>query len=534
MKPPHVADALRSVDLRESTMRRFLLVILVVATLFGGGPTVAAGQSSVVGTIDVRPFDYDFAAEAAHAARIDLDNPDPDELRAIFAKRRERVLQAIPEGAMIVFSVQRAQERRLEFQVPHSDNHDFIFLTGLDGIDSLDSAVLLLPGGQAAPGRLDDADDHRVVLYTSGDPEPIARRTGIQDVRPFADLEMDLSVAMTDFRDWRITQVRRWPLAAALSRAWGSRAKVLYLNYPRFFRLGMPEPSRLETFERIERFSPEMSIRDSADILDQVRMLHDAYGIANLRRAVDITAEGVVEALRAGRPGLTETQIMEVMDFVYRYRGATLGFPTSVRRYFEGGAEVSREVPEGWIEFVPRSGGAVFEQGDVLHTDTGAAFNHYSADVQRNAPIGGTFSEEQRRLYTIALDVQKTVISMIRPGVTWWQLHDKAVQMLRDAGGYDQYYTYGIGHFIGMEVHDEGDYHQPLRAGMALSIEQGVAPPDGPRIAFEDDVLVTENGYEWMSRIIPIEIDEVEAMMTTPSSLLEFVTKPPLTGPLDR
>ena len=123
---------------------------------------------------------------------------------------------------------------------------------------------------------------------------------------------------------------------------------------------------------------------------------------------------------------------------------------------------------------------------------------------------------------------------MIRPGVTWWELHDTAVRMLREAGGYDEYYTYGIGHFIGMEVHDEGDYHQPLRAGMALSIEQGVAPPDGPRIAFEDDVLVTEDGHEWLSRIIPIEIDEVEAMMTTPSSLLEFVTKPALSGPLQR
>jgi Xaa-Pro aminopeptidase len=106
--------------------------------------------------------------------------------------------------------------------------------------------------------------------------------------------------------------------------------------------------------------------------------------------------------------------------------------------------------------------------------------------------------------------------------------------MLREAGGYDAHYTYGIGHFIGMEVHDEGDYHQPLRAGMALSIEQGVAPPDGPRIAFEDDVLVTADGHEWLSRTIPIEIAEVEEMLRTPSSLLEFVVKPPLTGPLER
>ena len=155
----------------------------------------------------------------------------------------------------------------------------------------------------------------------------MSRRTGIDDVRPFAVLENDLSVAMTDFRDWRVTQVRRWPLAAALSRSWGEDDKVLYLNYPRFFRLGMPEPARLETFERIQRFSPEIEARDSADILDRVRMLQDSWSIANLRRAVAITEDGVRVALGAARAGMSETEIMEIMDFVYRYHGAYLGIP---------------------------------------------------------------------------------------------------------------------------------------------------------------------------------------------------------------
>jgi Xaa-Pro aminopeptidase len=446
------------------------------------------------------PFSYDYGEEARIASTIDVDNPDPDQLREIFAKRRARVLEAMPAGAMLIYSVERAQERRLEFQVPHSDNHDFIYLTGLDGLDSLDSALLLVPGDERLPGRLDEPVRDWVVLYTSGDPESLSQRTGIADVRPMATLENDLSVAMTDFRDWRITQVRRWPLAAALSRAWGDADKVLYLNYPRFFRLGMPEPARLEEFERIKRFSPEIVARDSADILDQVRQLQDSWSIANLRRAVDITGDGITEALRSARPGMTETEVMQVMDFVYRYRGATLGFPTSVRR--EGVETTADEpsVPEGWIEFVPRSGGAVFQDGDMIWTDTGAAFNHYSADVQR-----------------------KTVIGMVKPGVTWWELHDKAMEMLR-AAGYDEYYYYGIGHFIGMEVHDEGDYLDPLKPGMALSIEQGVMPPEGPRIAFEDDVLVTEEGHDWLSEDIPIEIDDVEAL-SSQESLFDPFTK---------
>ena len=459
--------------------------------------------------------EYDYTREAELASRLDLDNPDPDEIRRIFARRRARALHAIPDGAMLVFSAERSQPRRLEFQVPHSENHDFIFLTDVEGLDSYDSAILLVP----------TEEKDWVVLYTSADVEAMRSVTGIEDVRPFPELEEDLSVALTDYRDWRITQIRRWPLPAALSKTWGRDDKVLYLNYPRFLRLGMPEPPRLAYFERLKRFSPELDIRDSGDILDAVRMLHDAYGLASLRRAVAITGEGIVEGLRAVRPGLTEKHVMEIMDFVYRYRGGILGFPTAVRKMPMAGPMHRRAVPEGFIQFVPRSGGRVFEASDMVHVDTGAAFNHHSADLQRNVPVDGKFSPEQRRLYQIALDVQKTVIARIKPGVTWWELHELAVNMLREAGGYDQYYTYGIGHFIGMEVHDEGDYEAPLMPGMVLSIEQGVAPPDGPRIAFEDDVIVTETGHEWLSRSIPIEIEEVEAMAAEPTSFQILLDK---------
>jgi Xaa-Pro aminopeptidase len=459
---------------------------------------------------------YDFATENAKSETLDLDNLDPAVLREIFAQRRRRVLAAIPDGAaMLVYATEAPQPRRLEFQVPHSENHDFIYLTGLEGLDSLDSALLLLP----------TPEKDWIVLYTSGEVEMIRAATGIADVRPLARLEQELSAAMTDFRDMRITQIRRWPLSAALAKAWGEDDKVLYLNYPRFLRLGMPEPPRLEIFARIERFSPEMDLRDSAGILDRVRMLHDAYSLASLRRAVAITHEGIVEGLSVIRAGMTELEAMEIVDFVYRYRGAYLGFPTSVRAFGTTGGREAREIPEGYISFVPRSGARRVEADGWIHIDTGASFNHHSADVQRNMPVDGTFTEEQRRYYDIVLDVQKTVIANIRPGVTWWELHNLAVDMLRAAGGYDQYYTYGIGHFIGMEVHDEGDYLEPLQPGMALTIEQGIGFPDGPRYALEDDVLVTDDGNEWLSRDIPIEIDDVEAMATHTSSFEGFVTK---------
>ena len=504
--------------MRRPAARGLLLSLaLPPAVMSAAGPRPAQAQVPTA----VQAFDYDFTTENELSHRIDAEAPDADALRETFRKRRQRVMQAMPGGAMLVFSVEWVQPRRLEFQVQHSDNHDFIYLTGLDGLQSVESALLLLPGQE-----VDGSPRAWEVLYSSQpDPESLARVTGIEDVRPFHQLEEDLSVAMTDYRDWRITQIRRWPLPAALARKWGDDQKVLYLNYPRFFRLGMPEPERLSTFDRFRRFSPDMELRDASDVLDRVRMLQDAFALASLRRAVAITGEGIVEGFRAVRSGLTELEVMEMIDFVYRYRGAYLGFPTSVRRYPPDGPPVRESIPEGFIQYEARSGADPIQPEDIVHTDTGAAFNHFSADVQRNMPADGTFDDEQRRLYQFALDVQTAVIEAVRPGVTWWELHRLAEGMLREAGGYDEYWTYGIGHFIGMEVHDEGDYEIPLRAGMALSIEQGVAPPDGARVAFEDDVIVTEDGFEWVSRSIPITVDEVEAMLREPGSLEAFAGK---------
>src|SRR6185295_405588 len=121
--------------------------------------TLAALPAVAQPPVAIRHFDYDYSAEAARAAKLDVDHLDPTELRRTFAERRRRVLQAMPGGAMLVFSVEQSQPRRLEFQVPHSENHDFIFLTGLEGIDSLDSAILLVPG----------AEKNWAVVYTAGD-----------------------------------------------------------------------------------------------------------------------------------------------------------------------------------------------------------------------------------------------------------------------------------------------------------------------------------------------------------------------------
>jgi Xaa-Pro aminopeptidase len=434
-----------------------------------------------------------------------LPAQEPVSLRDATAGRRARLLERLSEGVAIIQSADRSQPNLYEFMVPDTEAHDFIYLAGMEPVRAPGSVLVLNPRGET----------YREILYTSDDTARARAVTGVPHVFPYSRFLEDLSSALTDYRNLRITQHRFKPVASDLSRGLGDSRKVLWFNYPRFTNLQEPSQPRLALLDRLREASPELEFRDLGDMLDRLRMIHDPHAEAQLRRAIAITGMGLMEAMKAARPGLTTNEVGEVMDFVYRLNGAGLGFPTGVAT---GRADEELRYATAQEEMEARAGGRVIAPGDLVHIDTGAEWNHFSADIQRVVPADGRFTPEQRRFYDIVLGVQKAVIGRVRPGVTWQELHGLAVRMLREAGGLDRTYTYGIGHFIGMEVHDHGYYTEPLQPGMIVSIEQG-AVLNGVRVAFEDDVLVTATGHEWLSRFIPIEADEVEALRREPPLL---------------
>jgi len=413
--------------------------------------------------------------------------------------RRADLMRRMEGGLAVITSADRSQPNLYEFYNPDTENHDFVFLTGIYEAPPEGSILVLNPNG----------DTYREILYTDEDPGVARSLSGIENVFP-RDLFLEhLSSAVSDYRNLRITQLRFKPVASDLARGWGDRDKILYVNYPRFTNLNEPANPRLAFVDRLRESTAELDVRDAGDLLDPMRMVLDDFALKNLMRAIEITRQGLQEGMKLARPGLTTRQVMESVDYVYRLHGAGLGFDTHV-----GVASHLDEViryASAREEAAAREGDARITEGVLVHFDTGAEFNHYSADVQRTVPAGDGFTPEQRGIYEKVLEVQKAVIGAVRPGVTWQELHEMAVSMLRAAGGWDESYTYGIGHYVGMEVHEHGDYQHPLQPGMVLAIEQG-AIVDGTRVAFEDDVLVTEDGHDWLTRSIPIEIDEVEAL----------------------
>lgn len=426
--------------------------------------------------------------------------------RAAAITRRAAFMSRMDGGLAVITSADRSQPNLYEGFTADTENKDFVFLTGIYEDQPPGHVLVLNPGGS----------QFREVLYTDMNVDEARRLSGIEHVLPRERFLEQLSSALTDFRNLRITQLRFKEVASDFARGWGNDNKRMYVNYPRFTNLSEPATPRLDFITRLRESTSEIEFRDAGDLLDPLRMIIDEFGMQNLRRAIEITGLGLMEGMKVARPGLTTRQVMHTVDYVYKLHGATLGFITGVSTASNLNEALKWETTAE--EEAARKGDGRILPGSLVHFDTGAAMNHYSADIQRTVPADGTFTPAQRRVYEVVLDTQKAVIEAVRPGVTWEELQEIAMRKLREAGGWDESYTYGIGHFIGMEVHEHGAYTEPLQPGMVIAIEQG-AVVDGTRVAFEDDVLVTQNGHDWLTRFIPIEIDEVESLRREPSML---------------
>jgi Xaa-Pro aminopeptidase len=408
----------------------------------------------------------------------------------VLRERRAQLAAMVPDGIVIIQSTERNQDNLLEFFVPNSDNHDFIYFTGLE---TPGATLVLCPGSPSYPE----------ILYIDGDLEEAKQKTGIAQVYPTENLVPDLSNAYSDFSQMRYTQRRFKPLSSEIARVLynPNGKKTVYFNYPRFVNLAEPPPERLEFIRSFQMYSPKYEVRDACDLIDGIRMYHDAYAVDQLRRASRISGEAMITCMKSVRPGMTESQLRAIFDFVCQSQGAqSFGFPTSIR-----------SGPRRYDEHFPRGENAL-KAGDLVTIDAGAEINHYSADIQRTFPVSGKFSPEQAKVYLILKKAQEECIRLVRPGCTMQQLQERAIQVLDQEGGYGKYFRWGTSHFLGMEVHDHGNNLIPFKPGICITVEPGIVM-DAFSVVLEDDVLCTETGHEWLTEFIPREIADIERVM---------------------
>ncbi len=251
-------------------------------------------------------------------------------------------------------------------------------------------------------------------------------------------------------------------------------------------------------------------VRNLRPTVDSMRVVKDAVEIAALRQAARISAEAHVDLMRAARPGMYEYELEAVIEAGFRRRGADrVGYPSIVGSGLNGTTlhyDVSRRQTQ---------------PGDLVVVDAAAEYAQYTADVTRTVPVSGTFTPRQRAIYNLVLATQQAAMDSVRPGITIGRLSQIAATYMREHSGTlcgaqpcNRYYIHGLSHWIGMDVHDVGPYAIPLAPGMVFTIEPGIyIPEEGFGVRIEDDILVTETGYENLSAAAPRTADEVERVM---------------------
>jgi Xaa-Pro aminopeptidase len=253
-----------------------------------------------------------------------------------------------------------------------------------------------------------------------------------------------------------------------------------------------------------------------------------------MRRAADVSANAHVKAMQKCKPGLYEYQIEAEIIYNFIQGGLrAVAYPSIVA----GGKNACV------LHYTENSD--KLKNGDLLLIDAGAECDHYAADITRTFPVSGRFSEPQRQLYQLVLDAQAAAIAQIKPGLSWHLAHDASVEVLTKGlvalgllkgkvsklikdEKYKQFYMHRIGHWLGMDVHDVGDYKldkewRLLEPGMVLTVEPGLYIPEdcqsvdeqwrGIGIRIEDDVLVIAEGHEILTSGVPKTIAEIESLM---------------------
>jgi Xaa-Pro aminopeptidase len=279
---------------------------------------------------------------------------------------------------------------------------------------------------------------------------------------------------------------------------------------------------------------PPTTIIDPATIVHEMRVLKSAEEIELMQRAADIAAEAHCEAMKAVRPGMKEYEVEAFIERIFRQRGAAAPAYTSIV-----GAGANATV----LHYINNDG--ELRDGELLLVDAGAEYKGYASDITRTYPINGKFTKAQREIYNLVLEAQMSCVEMVRPGVTHDELKSHSIEVLTKGmvrlgllkgepeelikeEKYKQFYMHGLGHMLGIDVHDVGRYYydkesRALEPGVVMTVEPGlyVAPntkdiPEqylGIGVRIEDDVLCTNNGPRVLTSNVPKQADEIEKLM---------------------
>ena len=433
-----------------------------------------------------------------------------------FKKHQEALFERMQNNSALLIFAAHMKVRSHDTHYPYRPSSNFYYATGFSESD----AALLL--------KKSDNGLQRFIFVHPKDPVKEMWEGQVLGVEAASDhLDMDRAFSIEDLQ----TELR------ALLK----HTQTLYLELPRL----EPRIEALltELWEGKEAHLYAKNLVDLRTLFAPLRRKKSAQELTLIKKGMALTQKAHHLAMAKAKPGLYEYEIMALVEYLFKEGGATSDAYTTI---VAGGNRANT------LHYIQNS--ARLKDGDLILLDAGCEYGYYATDVTRTFPVNGRFSKEQRALYEGILSVQKEIISMIKPGVLRSELHDKAARGLSqllydlkvvdvskkaliDEQKYKRYFPHGIGHWMGLDVHDPLPYRNvndeelPLEEGDVITIEPGLYLDEhdgsvakayrGMGIRIEDDILVTAQGYENLSASIVKEVEEIEALCQ--KSLTDYV-----------
>jgi Xaa-Pro aminopeptidase len=387
----------------------------------------------------------------------------------VYRERREKLMKGLGDGVAVLYS--RGTEDRDGFL----QDSDFHYLTGIDD----PGAVLVLSPGERVYKewlflKARDQDEERWTGERADIGEGLRKSTGFD------------RILRTSRLDRRMVELLR-------------NTHTLHQIHQADLDGAAPETA---LYGRLDAAIPGLSVKDATHLLPRLRSLKEPRELEYMERAIAATLSAHRAAARAIKANVQENWVEGLIGLEFKRAGA-------VRPAFSSIVGSGRN---STVLHYPKHD-QVIAPGSLVVVDIGADYGHYAADVTRTYPADGAFGAEQRAIYEVVLRAQQAAMDMIRPGVYYEDLNRKAEQVIAEAG-YRDYFIHGLGHFVGLDVHDAGLYSKPLEAGMVITVEPGIyIPQKALGVRIEDEVLVTPKGFRLLSGGVPRDPAGIEKLM---------------------
>ena len=430
-----------------------------------------------------------------------------------YKRRRKHLMQIMGEDAVAILPAALVRMRNRDAEFQYRQDSDFHYITGFDEPEAV--AVLV-------PGR----EHGEYILFCRENDKKMETWNGLRAGQDGAinKYAADDSFPIDDIDD-------------ILPGLLENKEKVYYTMgvHPDFDQQVIKWVNRLREQSRMGIHTPSEFVALDHQLHD-MRLYKSAAEVKVMRKAAEISAKAHVKAMQFCKPGVFEYQLEAELLHTFMHEGARFPAYSSI----VGGGK------NGCIlHYVENS--EVLKNGDLVLIDAGAELECYASDISRTFPVNGKYSKEQRALYDIVLAAQLAAIEQVQPGNHWNDPHEAAIKVITqgliDVGilegeletniekaKYKDFYMHRTGHWLGMDVHDVGDYKvddewRVLEPGMVLTVEPGLyISADHENVAkkwhnigirIEDDVLVTKDGYDVLSKDVLKDADEIEALMAS-------------------